>query len=302
MNSKLLFKSGIVRFSRAGGTLDFPYPESDLLDVLAVVSGLKPVSYINIIEPGRQYLDLCRSAAKFFGLEFSYVQRATPREAGQIYFAREKALIREAARLRALTDPDTPAMHALLGYPACCAGAFVKSKASRRKADIVPLIRKNTPGPGPYSFVVNDLFNPANRDRLPRSPVKVHLLSWHPCRYDCPESLAAGRAFWQFVNSIAPGLAGMLKASLENIVLYLDGDCVVLDGRLKNPGRCSYSSAPFSTLPAGGASLAKLRAGNELVIEEGRLRLLKNGRAAGSIPCDTGLLLDFGADREYLKG
>jgi hypothetical protein len=298
------FSDGSIRFSRTDGRiLDFPYPHMLLMDVLAVISGLKPLAYVNIPEPGQRDLDFYREVARFYGLQFQYTPRPTVREAGQIFFAKTKDRIEDARELISSGQHDTPKMYAILGYPKCCSEFFSRYRDWEANADLIPFIEENTRRPAPYDFVMNNLLNSAGRkgpgkDSLKRL-IKTHVLPWHPCRYDCKESLASGSLLWNFTQTICPDLASRLKDSLSKIVLYFnDGDCVAFDGRMINRRRCAYSSFEFPTAGDNGALKAAFGLGDVIALEPKQIRILRGGKTRHRLPCRAPLLLDFSASKK----
>lgn len=296
-----VFATCDFRFVRRDGlSLNWSYPDMALLDALAVVAGVKPLSLINLPLTDRKYVLSCRRLASFFGLQFQFIPPAGGRKVGRLYFAKTTALIDKASRLMDV-NPDDPRLIALLGYPACCVRFFERFRKGRSEADIIGAIDASTASRGKLSFTVNNLFNLAGRVNSPTSPLKtlakVHLLPWHPCRFDCKASLAAGRTLEIFIHAIAPDLARVLRDALSNVVLYFnDGECAVLKGRKAGRARCLYTSLRSPANLRDGGLRASLRTADEIVVEKNRIRVLKKGREKAVVDCRKPLLLDFTGD------
>ncbi len=212
-------------------------------------------------------------------------------------FSKQKILIRQAAALRA-SDCESPEMFSLLGYPRCCVKLFLKFNNSDHVGDLIPLIQANTRQATAHSFVVNNAYNTAGRVQAASGAVnfitKIHILPWHPCSYDCAQSLSRGNALFQFIESIAPDLAQRLQRALRGVVLYFDnGHCASFEGAMDGRNRLQYNAMRFSPTLRDYYFLKNLRAGNELRIEDNVVRIRKDGQALGSRVCTTPLLLDF---------
>lgn len=118
----------------------------------------------------------------------------------------------------AKTDEGDRELGRLLGYPRCCVDAFVATSRHRLNTDLHAATIERTRGPA--------------RPRLNALDLAVfHFISWSPCTFDCPWSLAYADAVAErlrrrhaaFVARIDEALAAHRLVLLDEVQLSLRG-------------------------------------------------------------------------------
>jgi hypothetical protein len=293
------FGTGVVQFRKADGeTTQLNVGEMLLIDFAAILCGVKPVAYINVQERSPKHRENLRQAANFFGLEFGVTDRVSDSDVRQIFFARSASALREAMHLRTQDQHDSPRMYELLGYPSCCTRSFEGASGAGLGGDVVALAASRTLAPGPWPFFVNSVHNTANRAVTRTGPMcslrKIHLLPWHPCRFDCQPSISTGKAVWEFIDGLIPDYASLLRGALRTVVLFFGGGhCVVLLGHMISEGRCVYDQVLFATLPPNGHEMRKLSEGNAVYVDGEKARVVQEGRTSLVFSRPRPMLLDF---------
>lgn len=219
-------------------------------DLMGVLAGVKPVLYTDISPDDEGYIkNLCSG----FGL--LYLKPET--KAGKhfhfrsdkfmVLIGRSRELLKAAAKSWREMD-DAEAWFdwgCLLGYPECCVRRYRPwtdpKRAASSKAGFVKEIFENTRTSRKFSFLLNNVFNffsmpyrdgpekdialynrivQLNRLALPLPNLNV--ISWHPCSYDCAESLRRAKLTYGMMERYMPGWAATLSGCLSRPVLFME--------------------------------------------------------------------------------
>ncbi len=191
----------------------------------------------------------------------------------ELYIAHDADLARRAAYLQAEVDP-TAAMReigALVGYPPCCVEAFARQddRANNSRNRYESQARTLAPDGSthaPWPWELNNLH--------------TMIVPFYPCSYRCERALAWACACLAEMARVHPAVVAALRAALARPVLYFDHDHqLVLDGEYVD-GRVSYSAVALteSAPPQLTALAAALRLGNQLSLDDRRLRVERDGR------------------------
>src|SRR5204862_8206134 len=97
-----------------------------------------------------------------------------------LYVGRDPERVRAAVRAE-VDSAEEETVGRLLGYPRCCVAAFLELMAPRRNMHLHRLALANSAGPGHPRTNLLDLG-------------VFHYLSWVPCSYRCPPSIAYANA------------------------------------------------------------------------------------------------------------
>jgi hypothetical protein len=246
---------------------------SHVRQVAAVRAGIKAVARIEPAafpsEPARRWIEACVPVTRawtnpdglpelFLGRDEESITRAIVATETQRRGANEEAHRRA-----------TVEVGILLGYPSCCIDAYA-SHTWRVQANhtwMYLLLRLATPG------AVSPLLGPY-----------AQLFEHVPCALDCPASLdIAARMLLALTEILEPGPMETLRAELRRpclmlvdaqdqaVELLLDGDPV---------GRCRYRAGARR----GGSPLVdRVCEGDELIIEEQHLLVLRQGRVHAAL-------------------
>lgn len=218
-------------------------------DLMGVLAGVKPVLYTDIARQDEDYLkELCSN------LGLLYLKPETGR-GKHFHFRSDKfmALIgRSLAQLKAAAKSwrEMGAESAfidwgcLLGYPECCVRRYRPwtdpQRARNAKKSFINEIFENS-RPGPLPFLLNNIFNffsmpykdgPGTDIELynrivrlnrPGGPLpSLNVVTWHPCSYDCAESLRRAALTYAMTRRCLPGWAEMLAERLSRPVLFIE--------------------------------------------------------------------------------
>jgi hypothetical protein len=288
----------------------------NITDLAFLLAGIKPVLYTHV---ERKDVAWMRTLARFFDLEAVFHERSAAGSGNdlELFLGRDSGALRRAVELgkRGAKREVDPEWGALLGYPPCCTRAYA-GYATRRAAeerDLVPSIyRKSAPRSAPFSL--NNVLNFSTRlngspkeldlsrrlaqlNRREEGPslYMMHVLPWHPCRYDCRPSTSLGRRGWSFMESLLPEFARRMRDILSKPVLYFDKwRFAILDGSCASRRSCEYRavSGPRSLLPRRWEELIKR--GDSVRLTGGVVEVRKGGRPIGKIPSRQAILLPFG--------
>lgn len=288
------------------------------VELLAAIAGVKPVTHCWVDEGDQDYLSrLCRA----FGLE----QLVLTRDKGQglslhkggaarleVMIGRDASLLRKAADIWHLPGAN-PGV--LLGYPECCVDSYYQWHQRYPSCDLpdyVDVIHnsyRKTSRRSRLPFLLNDVFYlysrrwgtqglPQREQLLQRNPGLdmdvMNVIPWHPCSYECEESLRKAQAVWELMRRMAPALAAMLRTCLTRPVLFWDWTrFAVLKGRIEGE-EAVYDGVqpPFSLLEP--ERLAAVRAGRRVSVrEEGGIELRDGSPDARPWGGDAPILLAF---------
>jgi hypothetical protein len=122
----------------------------------------------------------------------------------------------------------------------------------------------------------------------------AHVIPWHPCRYDCPRSIAAAARIWFFLESFLPALAGILRESLTGTVLYRSQwEFWVLEGQSDSNLECGYGSVRPTRSLAEPRLDDLVRAGDRVILGKGGASVYKRGRLIGGFEGEGSFLISF---------
>lgn len=252
----------------APGVRELSGEDPTFSDLCGVLTGMKPVTYTDCAPQRVPYLrELCRrlGLAILFPEEDLGVKGHHCKAAKKMVLIGERPeLLRKAARawLRSTVDGDWAL---LLGYPECCVKAYAAWYASAAgkdpRPDLVPFILRRTKDRARLDFRLNNLWNYFSRmnfdDAKDRTAyhklmglnreldlAAAHVISWHPCSYDCPRSGKKAAEIHRFMLHHAPAYAGRLKALLARPAVYWGKFRYVLfRGEVERPGTLNYDAA-----------------------------------------------------------
>ncbi len=198
---------------------------------------------------------------------------------------------------------NNPGEH--LGYSACCVKAFWEWNPSfdkKVKDDCVVVALKRTKkNPHKLPWLLNDAFylysRPWSQEDVERRESMVranpnwpldllNINAWHPCSYDCVESLDKATKTWAMIETHLPSLAVKLKPALTRPVVFWGWyRFAALEGKADGKGGATYSAigAPFSLLEPELASA--LTAGDRVALDiTGALAVWKGKKSLGVLP------------------
>jgi hypothetical protein len=283
-------------------------------DVIPLLLGDKPAAYNDATKEQSAFV---ASWARRTGLHAANIGKVkTPpqqdkKERYGVLLSKNPRLLAKAVKLWR-SHSESRMVGRLLGYPECCVSAheiFYHHLASNPQADAVRFIAAAS-GAGPYSFLLNNtlVFNSRRCgaadgegvERLfrlnadPNISLKLKaMISWHPCSYRCPRSLAAARRIWSFLERFSPVEAAALKGRLEKPLLFLDWSTfAAFEGRADRK-RLVYSRVvpPYSFLSSG--HLALIASGNNLRLLPGGVGVRRDAKALSVLHAASPLLLPF---------
>lgn len=262
------------------------------IELLASLAGEKPVTHCWIDDTDLGYIDELCAAFGLRRLVFGRKEEVRGVTRLEVMLGKDPAVLQECADIWHRPDRN-PGV--LLGYPACCVEEYEtwhRRYLNCDSPDYVDIINwaftRTKPKPERMSFLRNDVFylfsrrwgqsGPPKREEIMRrnSGLDMDLMNivpWHPCRYDCAETLRKAGAVWTLMQTVVPKLAAMLKVCLARPVLFWDWSrFAVLKGRHDGDG-VAYAGVqpPFSLLEP--ELLALVRSGS-------RVRARPDGTAA----------------------
>lgn len=304
----------LFAFKNKNGTYSYNGAMPRMVELLPLLAGLKPVIYLRHI-PLKE-LNHLNDLASFFNLKVFYkALGSSPRSCMDFFMAKDENVIREARTFYGTKrNPNHEALGVLLGYPACCSMAFkelfsYKYKTSKENIErpiyanskkvnfhffLNTILMKES---RPYSSSVSSktqnirLMNSLNKED-PFLWAACSIIPWHPCSYQCRESLAVASEIWKMMR-LWPDFTQYLKGLLSNTFLYLDHwRFASLEGSVEE-NTCSYSliNPPRSLLNKADYDL--LERGNLIALEKSKIKVYRNGRQLGSIRATKPLLLPF---------
>lgn len=277
------------------------------VELMAALAGVKPVVHCWVDE---KELSRVESLARDLGLQSLVYSRggagSGASRVGLMIGADPKRL---AACAEVWDKPmNNPGEH--LGYSACCVKAFWEWNPSfdkKPKDDCVVVALKRTKKPNKLPWLLNDAYylysRPWSQEDVERRESMVranpnwpldllNINAWHPCSYDCAESLDKAKKTWAMIETHLPSLAVKLKPVLSRPVVFWGWyRFAALEGKADGKGGASYKSvgAPFSLLEA---ELSALLAKGDRVApgKDGALTLWKGKKNLGALPGNPVLL------------
>ena len=250
-------------------------------EVWAFRAGIKPVAFLTV-RPD----DVDRTLAFFGDVHHERRERRVQvgaqdcwtdrRDEGEprveLYIARDAELARRAAYLQAEVDPTAAIgeIGALVGYPPCCVEAFAQqddraNNSRNRYHSQARTLRPDGSTPTPWPWELNNLH--------------TMVVPFYPCSYRCTAALAWARSCLEEMTRAHPALAGELRTTLAQPVLYFDHDHqLVLDGECAD-GRVAYRAVKRleSASPQLAALGAAIGRGDRLSFNDRQLIVERSG-------------------------
>jgi hypothetical protein len=283
------------------------------VELTAALAGVKPATHSWVRESDEGYLrELCQR----MGLHYIVFERTSTDADGSrlgVMIGKDRGDL-DAAAESWVRRADNPGEK--LGYPACCVQPYsdwiAEKAAGGQPDDVIRQSWSRTKRDGALPFELNNVFYFYSRIATPaliesRSRIyklnsgldleSMNIVPWHPCSYDCGESLSRGRRIFETMRRVVPSLAAVMKVCLSKPVLFWDWHrFAVLDGACSEPGVCRYAGVrpPFSLLDEPALEL--LRSGTEVRVDPNRgVDVFKDGRRVGRLESPAPILLAFGS-------
>lgn len=278
------------------------------VELMAALAGVKPVVHTWVDE---KELARVEAMARDLGLKSHiYSRGGAGSGASRVGLMIGADPARLAACAEAWDKPRTnPGEH--LGYSACCVKAFWEWNpgfGATTKEDCVVFALKSTKkNPHKLPWLLNDCYylysRPWSQEDVERRESMVranpawpldllNINAWHPCSYDCAESLDKATKTWAMIEKHLPSLAIRLKPALSRPVVFWGWyRFAALEGKSDGKGGASYKAigAPFSLLEAELASA--LSAGDRVAPgKDGALAVWKGKKSLGPLPGNPVLL------------
>lgn len=189
-----------------------------------------------------------RETARFGSREQAVLYAARTREHAEALREAEAGVLSGRAHA-----PDARARHAeigrLLGFPACCVEAFLR----RLDRGVDRLVDGGPGGLAEDYVAARAAWVPAPDARV--NPLlmasRAQLVSFYPCRYDCPEAVARAEGVRAVVASRQPGTAASLLGLLSRpVAVAADGARALL---ALDAARATIERAAAPRRPDGGS-------------------------------------------------
>jgi hypothetical protein len=276
------------------------------VELAASLAGVKPVIHTWVQEADQDYV---KSLCGAFGLRsLVYTRQGEPgAQRLGIMLGKDQALLEETARVWTASRSNPGPQ---LGYPACCSKfycSWLDDPSAQNGPDVISLIFENTKAKRKLPFLLNDVYYHYSRRGQPTDGERreaisklnagldmnvLNVLPWHPCSYDCKNSLAKGRKIWATMVKSAPALAAVIAAHLARPVVFWDWDrFVALNGK-SAPGSLAYTGIARPLSAIGEREAALLNQGDRIKHRSGEsLEVWKGQKKLGELP--GAFLLDF---------
>lgn len=215
-------------------------------ELMAALAGVKPVvhAWIDSAELSR-----IEAMADALGLKLLVYSKGGPGSGA----SRVGVMIgADMKRLRACAEiwdkpMNNPGEH--LGYPPCCVKAFWdwNPNFDRRPEKDCILVQLEKTKKRPLPWLLNDVYymysrpwsqqDVERRESIARAnpgwPIDLmNVNAWHPCSYECKESLAKAKKTWAMIKKHLPELAKLLEPALKRPVIFWDWHrFAALDGK-----------------------------------------------------------------------
>ncbi|MGC8728716.1 MAG: hypothetical protein ACP5SD_05555 [Elusimicrobiales bacterium] len=142
-----------------------------------------------------------------------------------------------------------------LDYPECCVESYSEWDY---KESLIAYIFSKTKTKTKIPFYINNITNFYSRTPDPRKRVKIlfknfleknkelfsagmdfePIITWHPCSYDCKESLIRGKKIYEFMKKYIPERTQIRKEILSNIFIFKDDfEFLAINGDIKSLGK-----------------------------------------------------------------
>jgi hypothetical protein len=198
-----------------------------------------------------------------------------------VYIARERG---QAAKVLSLEGSDDTAFGAVLGYPECCLLAFKRmfQISLQHQGDLIPVLADQTPGPEPWSFLLN----------IATRYFGTALLSFYPCSFTCRSARSIALRVFKEIQRVSPRDASAMQRLLAAPILYTEyqGIYAFPDSSWENGG-LQYRQVLMTTHNRVGRML--LRGDRINLYDEDRIEIARHGRAIGKIGGTNVRLLRF---------
>lgn len=267
-----LDKNGFILLARplAGGVTRLRVNDPTFSDLAGVLTGVKPVTYTDCLP---ESLPVLKELCEKLKLKYLLPEKILGRQGGHFGAGKQKEMVligknlkQLAAAVKAWSVSTTEAPWALsLGYPQCCIQAFIKwfREGDRRRSrdELVRRIFSNTGGGETLDFRLNNIWNyfsridfkaPCDCQRHSRilganknlDLPSLHVISWHPCSYNCAASGEKAGIIFSFLKRHCPAYAAELENRLARPLLFFGKyEYIALDGRFSNSAM-RYRAAP----------------------------------------------------------
>ncbi len=292
-------------------------------DLAGVLTGVKPVTYTDC-SPGDvpQLKSLCdRLKLNCLPVEEFLSKRWYHLVQGKtIFLLGRDAKTVKAAALAWRSPENNERWASILGYPECCIGMYMKWLNTLGLGDdLVKMSFYNTKTTGPLDFKLNNIFNYSSRlasgnpkDRLryekfiefnrEKSFPSKHVIGWHPCAYDCPESLKKADVIFSFMERHAPAYAAGLREALARPVLFWDKyRYAFLEGR-SAAGTVSCKGVAFPRSLLSQALYRRIAMCDTIKAGPRQADFYRGGVLFYSARAGVPVLLGFAADRGRPRG
>lgn len=243
---------GILNRSYEGGAIPLARPlapgvssvslnDPTFSDLAGALTGVKPVTYTDCSpERAPRLKELCGKLGlrylpveAFLGIDFHHQKQGK-----RIYLIGRDLKTLKAAALSWKDPKNNESWACSLGYPECCIRMFSEwLKTLGCGPDLVEMSYRNTLEKVKLDFRLNNVCNYSsrihhqgvvdNRDfgKFTAFNTKyvfhaLHVIGWHPCSYDCRESLEKAAVIFSFMKHHAPAYASALEAALAKPVLF----------------------------------------------------------------------------------
>jgi hypothetical protein len=266
--------------------LDPPLPDEPF-ELWAFRAGLKPVVFLTV-EPaevertlgwfGDVHCERRRRLVSVSAQDRWDDRRDQGETRVELYLSRDPALARRAAHLQAEVDPSEAIreLGELVGYPSCCVEAFAEQEdrannSLNRYCSWSRTVASQPPPSAPWPWQLNNLY--------------TVVAPFYPCTYRCEHALRWSVAALREMEREHPEQTEALRSLLARPVLYFDHDHqLVFDGRASG-GIVEYGAIALCGPPSRElASFAALvGSGNRLVLDDGLLRIERDGRTVASL-------------------
>lgn len=239
---------GFIRLERplAAGIDRVDANDPTFSDLAGVLTGMKPVTYTDCATRRLPHLRaLCHKLKLELLLAEDFLGRKGP------HFRSDKKMVLIGKDLRKLKNAAAAWNEfstggdwgLLLGYPACCVKAYRRWYRENLKKtvrlDMIKGILGRTRKGGGLDFRLNNVWNYFSRmnfgdpadcagyERLMGLNGELnlafkHVISWHPCSYDCTQSVKKAAEIFSFMSHHAPAYAASLAGLLARPAVFWD--------------------------------------------------------------------------------
>ncbi len=222
-------------------------------DLVGLLSNDKKVVYTQAFDKD-EYKQYCELAKKF-GFNITKINETEntfiKKTVANILIGTDKRMMMKAKKLF-LKDQEIE-WGIYLGYPECCVNSFSIWHNQRNSIPIIKYIFQNTKDLSKIPFFINNITNFYSRgakegtdniikfseinNKKPEERYKVDFepfITWHPCSYNCKESIKRGKNIYEFMKKYISETAEKRKSILANPVISKDAfEFVFVNGKIK---------------------------------------------------------------------